>query len=59
MRGFNQYKQANRPVIGERAYQMFIKQQKLKNKKTEDAKRWFETPPYYLRNRKEKEEGEQ
>ena len=58
MRGFSEYKQAKSPVLGEKAYFAFIKGQELKNNKTENAKRWFETPPYYLLCRKEnKDDG--
>lgn len=55
MRGFSEYKQANQPVLGEKAYFTFIKNQQMKNKKTEDAKRWFNTPPYYFGERRHKD----
>lgn len=53
MRGFKKAAQANSPVLGEVAYQNFIKVAKIKSDKTEDAKRWFKTPPYYFEERKQ------
>lgn len=56
MRGFKDTKQANSPVLGEAAYQHFIKAGKVENKKTEEAKRRFKTPPYYFGERRKKDE---
>lgn len=52
MRGFNNTKQANSPVLGEVAYQNFIKVAKIKSDKTEEAKKWFKTPAYYFGERR-------
>ena len=53
MRGFNNTKQANSPVLGEVAYQNFIKVAKIKSDKTEEAKKWFKTPAYYFGERRQ------
>ena len=58
MRGFRDTKQANTPVLGEVAYQNFIKVAKIKNDRTEDAKRWFKTPAYYFGERRRNERAE-
>lgn len=53
MRGFKETKQPNAPMLGESSYQSFIKLAKIANKKTEDAKRRFKTPPYYCKERRD------
>lgn len=58
MRGFRDTKQANNPVLGEVAYQNFIKVAKIKSDKTEDAKRWFKTPAYYFGERRRNDRTE-
>ena len=58
MRGFNNTKQANSPVLGEVAYQNFIKVAKIKSDKTEEAKKWFKTPAYYFGERRRNERAE-
>ena len=52
MRGFKETKQANNPVLGEVAYQNFIKVARIKSDKTEEAKRRFKTPAYYFGERR-------
>lgn len=46
MRGFNESKTNTGSVLGERFFCMILKQQKQKNKKTEDAKKRFKAKPY-------------
>lgn len=58
MRGFRDTKQANSPVLGEAAYQNFIKVAKIQSDKTEEAKKWFKTPPYYCKERRRNERAE-
>lgn len=58
MRGFNNTKQANSPVLGEVAYQNYIKVAKIKSDKTEEAKKWFKTPAYYFGERRRNERAE-
>lgn len=57
MRGFKDTKQANTPILGEAAYQCFIKAAKIQNDKTEEARRRFKTPPYYFGERRKRDES--